>query len=55
MIILINARRFLVWMDAYDFDGDLGGESKDIGAGDDAWARALQCALDVVDHGEATH
>jgi hypothetical protein len=38
---------------AYEFDGDLGREGEDIGAGDDTGARFLQRALDVVDHLEA--
>jgi hypothetical protein len=38
---------------AYEFNGDLGREGKDISAGDDARARFLQRALDAVDHREA--
>jgi hypothetical protein len=37
----------------YEFDGDLGGEGKDVGAGDDAGTRVFQRGLDVVHHGKA--
>jgi hypothetical protein len=36
----------------YQLDGYLGGEGKDVGAGDDARARGLQRRLDRVDHRE---
>uniref|UniRef100_A0A0A9C2E2 Uncharacterized protein n=1 Tax=Arundo donax TaxID=35708 RepID=A0A0A9C2E2_ARUDO len=36
-----------------EFDRDLGCEGEDVGAGDDAGARVLQRALDVVNHREA--
>ena len=38
---------------AYEFNGDLGCEGEDVGAGDDAGARVLQRTFDVVDHREA--
>jgi len=40
---------------AYEFNGDLRGEGKNISAGDDAGARFLQRALDAVDNREAAH
>jgi hypothetical protein len=43
----------MVW-GSYEFDGDLGCQGEDVGAGDDARARFLQLALDFIDHLEAT-
>ena len=41
-------------MGSYEFDRDLGCQGEDVCARDDARARFLQRALDVIDHLEAT-